>query len=644
MSPISIINNNPRSIPMLSKFKVINCLDNDDCAYNSFVLALSDLIFYQKIDSIANTGSYQKFIEICNHVDPAITSWKDLKHFFNVYKDDPLFLQNTFAPLLRSLVANLDEAKQETLTQALLTEFKNYINLKFMLEIDETANQVTDIFYKHKLFISKFQFYSTNLMVELIELIDKGELDFDILKLANRKAVTKQILSPKEKSILTFFNIALEQQTKLLQSWFEQEGYTLFAKEVELPSRWTGDLELSKLAAYFKINLTVMDKENQGYPLHIETPSTDSDMSLTIHLSNQADINWLYLQPKEYNSWNLAAIETTDSNSYSTQLLQFINLTDSSSEEEEEEEEEGEEAYQEGDIAASSPPSYSDSPSHLLDDHLQRPLGFFASAQKNPSLMHFAKLTCQKLDVIGAEDKLVQRLISAYNFSQTSGNIGRNDCCLLLNPIKYAHLNDIKSSVELPKEVNQFSKAFTCDILLQAQTYLPEQLAMDIHLLLSLKLDPEIKIKLGFITELNNIIIDPNFTLLKLKRLLDASDFHFPDIKSLGIDDLQFNHYLSMIQKQLQNCHIILEYLTTQKCAASILTLLKINTSNNELINLFAAIEKDGFNIDLPTIGDIIEKSFLFLIDNTAAKRAIEAFVSLFSTELPLVHSSLCMS
>lgn len=246
------------------------------------------------------------------------------------------------------------------------------------------------------------------------------------------------------------------------------------------------------------------------------------------------------------------------------------------------------------------------------------------------------------LTELKTDNKIVQELINAYDFSAATGEIGSTHFCLLSSPEKYAKLKGIELNLNLPKEVASFAQKFQCQILLQAKnTLFMEFNAKHFWLILNLKDTTDANKALDFINRLYNQIQSGNIPAIKNELVsfnFDEIDQLIPLLKNPCAENLAV---INEIRKFLAAYVPVFEIAKPESCATSILNLMTAeNTALNKYKNIFTIIKQYGFDEKIPGVNELLEFHADLLSDDTALGKAIEAFVRIYMTQLALIPNN----
>jgi len=210
-------------------------LGKGDCAFNAFVLALSNHSVLNQIErAIADEKDnidelFQDFVvpaSVALNVNP---DWKSVKsELLRLHDADKEGLQNKIAPVMRKLSIDIamyspDAVFLKSKTVApLVSAYGDYQRSKQGKE----AHHLDDIFSRHTFITNKF---------------------YEVYYLRN-----------KDKT----------QRKKIIENWWWNEGYDQFLAEMKKGGVWAGDIELARLAKYFNVVLDVIPDAGFLYNIH----------------------------------------------------------------------------------------------------------------------------------------------------------------------------------------------------------------------------------------------------------------------------------------------------------------------------------------------------------------------------------------
>lgn len=245
---------------MLSIFKTedynqINSLENGDCAFNAYSLGFSDLVMANSLDDYAKNNRYNEIITKLNKTIPDIKDWETFKKFLISKKNDPRFIQQTLAPIFRSIALDLKEKEQQSNgindgeKEILQAEFRDYVFGQLQLPIKEDFLG-GDIYQRIPAFLEKF-----NDGFKEIETKLKNNKDIDLSDLSAAVDNTNKNLPLNNKQYLCLDNFqkAIKDQQPGLTNWFENKGYKEFIEYQRNATKWAGDIELAPLSEYLGI-------------------------------------------------------------------------------------------------------------------------------------------------------------------------------------------------------------------------------------------------------------------------------------------------------------------------------------------------------------------------------------------------------
>jgi hypothetical protein len=233
----------------LDQLSVDESIGNGNCAFNSIVLGLSLRAIMEYIEEELRAGAdFHEFIKLASKAFQVRQNWSEIKaRIFELRNSDKNQLQLLLSPVMRHLAISLAEKDRlhfDRTKEPLTSAFRDYAHKRLGLPVPGVAD---DIYSRHPFIVNQFDTLFTALRHEIKDQHIK--------------------VSPDNKQRIDAMIAILQEQ---LVQWWGVSGYEKFLHAMKFDGQWAGDLELSQLATYFKINLDVV-RRNFIYHIHDNT-------------------------------------------------------------------------------------------------------------------------------------------------------------------------------------------------------------------------------------------------------------------------------------------------------------------------------------------------------------------------------------
>lgn len=348
-------------------YRVQHAYADGNCAFNGFILGLSNPVVLNKIQLDDNNSFV---MEASAALGLASTSWEELKKELIRLQNEPRQLELKLSPIAQHLAieyiqAHPDAHLNESLEASIQVELDTYFDIRSKCKL----------FAQDRIIFNKFNdLYNTFGVLDDNELLHSALEDLEYfwkgtaeqgyqqqegawVKFMHRNK-NYQVSNPADTSLIKaelikffkmggsgdtfsqhpfildkFQELYTKNQNKekakeeLIHWWKNQDGYNQFLNALKIPAtkgdraKHAGPMELKALGAVFKVNVSsCTNQPNSRVPLHIVSDNANAP---TILLRNE-DNHWDPLIPQQPSSVSThnASTESASSKSESTSSMQ----------------------------------------------------------------------------------------------------------------------------------------------------------------------------------------------------------------------------------------------------------------------------------------------------------------------------------
>lgn len=238
-----------------------------NCAFNAFILGFCQEAVLDALESQINPDAELKdFIDRSATALETESRWQAVRDkMLALRQTNKRELQKKLAPVMRYLAidqANKNPRHIEKTYEPLVSAFQNHVHRELGVPMHGVSD---DIFGRHDFINHQFAELTKQLKEGLEAEVKGFAAEYKRLSDMKKRTDAEAARLDELKAILAS---AIENFDTQLLFWWDDKGHQLFLREMSRDAVWAGDLELSELAAYFHVNLSVTRGDFE-HPMHI---------------------------------------------------------------------------------------------------------------------------------------------------------------------------------------------------------------------------------------------------------------------------------------------------------------------------------------------------------------------------------------